>query len=71
MIPINQRMSAQTSSKKRKYPKSKTGKRPLTHADTEDAKAFIDELGNLPQHEYEASRLLVMGFMTALDKNQS
>lgn len=43
-------------------------KKKYTKQQIKDAEAFLDNLKRIPDEHYEAGRLLVLGFMTALDK---
>ena len=43
-------------------------KKKYTKQQIKDAEAFLDNLKKIPDEHYEAGRLLVLGFMTALDK---
>jgi hypothetical protein len=39
-----------------------------TEQQIRDAEAFLNNLKKIPDSDYEAARLLVLGFMTALDR---
>ena len=42
-----------------------------TDQQIKDAEAFLESLKKIPEDDYEAGRLLVLGFMTALDRKHN